>query len=94
MENDIKTIIPNTDSAVAKAINELAWKHKIIFVTVGAEADSLTGADANRYVFRTCFTTGNRSWSFAEFFKTKPWRKFYLINMDYAMERSASDDFK
>lgn len=36
----------------------------------------------------------NRARAYAEFFKTKPWRKFYLMNQDYAFGHAVADDFK
>jgi len=94
LQDDAQFIFQLTSTAVARALMDVAEKHKVIFVTFGAESDFLTGKDFNKYSFRTCFTTGNRSRAYAEFFKTKPWRKFYLINMDYAFGHAVSDDFK
>jgi branched-chain amino acid transport system substrate-binding protein len=94
MEDDAKFIIQLSSTSVARALLDVAQKNKVIFVTLGAESDFLTGKDFNPYFFRTCFTTGNRSRSYAAFFKTKPWRKFYLINMDYAFGHAVAEDFK
>ena len=94
LEDDAKFIFQVSSTPVARALMDLAEKNKMVFVTFGAESDFLTGKDFNRYFFRTCFTTGNRSRSYAEFFKTKPWRKIYLINMDYAFGHAVADDFK
>jgi branched-chain amino acid transport system substrate-binding protein len=63
-------------------------------VNFGAESDFLTGKNFNKYSFRTCFTTTNRARAYAEFFKTKSWRKFYLMNQDYAFGHAVADDFK
>jgi branched-chain amino acid transport system substrate-binding protein len=79
---------------VAQALMDVAEKNRVIYVNFGAEADFLTGAKFTKYMFRTCFTTANRSRAYVEFFKTKPWRKFYIINMDYAFGHAVSDDFK
>jgi branched-chain amino acid transport system substrate-binding protein len=94
LEDDAKFLFQLSSTAVARALMDVAQKHKVIFVTFGAESDFLTGKDFNPYFFRTCFTTSNRSRAYAEFFKTKPWRKFYLINMDYAFGHAVADDFK
>lgn len=94
MEDKVQFILHNTSTAVAKALMDVAEKNKVIYTILGAESDFLTGKDFNRYTFRTCFTTGNRARAYTEFFKTKPWRKFYLINMDYAFGHAVSNDFK
>ena len=69
-------------------------KTRSSYVNFGAESDFLTGKNFNKYTFRTCFTTTNRARAYAEFFKTKPWRKFYLMNQDYAFGHAVADDFK
>jgi len=94
MEDNAKIILQLSSTAVARALMDVAEKNKVIFVTFGAESDFLTGKDFTPYFFRTCFTTGNRSRAYLEFFKTKPWRKFYFINMDYAFGHAVADDFK
>jgi branched-chain amino acid transport system substrate-binding protein len=94
MEDHAKFIIQLSSTSVARALMDVAQKNKVVFVTLGAESDFLTGRDFNPYSFRTCFTTGNRSRAYAAFFKTQPWRKFYLINMDYAFGHAVAEDFK
>ncbi len=94
MEDKAQFILHLTSTAVAQALMDVARKNKVIYTMLGAESDFLTGKDFNKYSFRTCFTTGNRSRAYAEFFKTKPWRKFYLMNQDYAFGHAVADDFK
>jgi ABC-type branched-subunit amino acid transport system substrate-binding protein len=83
-----------TSTAVAQALMDVAEKNKVIYTMLGAESDFLTGKNFSKYSFRTCFTTGNRARAYTEFFKTKPWRKFYLMNQDYAFGHAVADDFK
>jgi branched-chain amino acid transport system substrate-binding protein len=87
-------ILQHTSAAVARALMNVAQKRKVIFLNFGAEADSLTGNDFNPYFFRACLTTAGRSRAYAEFFKTKPWKKFYLISMDYAFGQAMAEGFK
>jgi ABC-type branched-subunit amino acid transport system substrate-binding protein len=94
MEDKAQFIIQLTSTAVAQALMDVAEKNKVIYVNLGAESDFLTGKNFNKYSFRTCFTTGNRARAYAEFFKTKPWRKFYLMNQDYAFGHAVAEDFK
>ena len=94
MNDGAQFIFQLTSTAIAQALMDVAEKNKVIYLNLGAESDFLTGAKFNRYSFRTCFTTTNRARAYAEFFKTKPWRKFYLMNQDYAFGHAVSDDFK
>jgi len=94
LEDGARIIIQHTSAAVAKALMNVAQKQKVIFLNFGAEADSLTGKDFNPYFFRACLTTAGRSRAYAEFFKTKPWKKFYLIRMDYAFGQTMAEGFK
>ncbi len=94
MTDGAQFIFQLTSTAIAQALMDVAEKNKVIYVNFGAESDFLTGAKFNKYSFRTCFTTTNRARAYAEFFKTKPWRKFYLMNQDYAFGHAVADDFK
>jgi branched-chain amino acid transport system substrate-binding protein len=94
MEDKAQFIIHLVSTAVAQALMDVAEKNKVIYTMLGAESDFLTGKNFSKYTFRTCFTTGNRARAYTEFFKTKPWRKFYLINQDYAFGHAVADDFK
>jgi len=94
MEDKAQFILSLTSTAVAQALMDVAEKNKVIFTMLGAESDFLTGKNFSSYSFRTCFTTSNRARAYAEFFKTKPWRKFYLMNQDYAFGHAVADDFK
>jgi branched-chain amino acid transport system substrate-binding protein len=94
MQDEAQFIFQLTSTAVAQALMDVAEKNKIIYVNFGAESDFLTGKNFIKYMFRTCFTTSNRARAYAEFFKTKPWRKFYLMNQDYAFGHAVADDFK
>jgi len=94
MQDGAQFIFQLTSTAIAQALMDVAEKNKVIFVNFGAESDFLTGKNFTPYMFRTCFTTTNRARAYAEFFKTKPWRKFYLMNQDYAFGHAVADDFK
>ena len=94
MTDGAQFIFQLTSTAIAQALMDVAEKNKVIYVNFGAESDFLTGKNFNKYSFRTCFTTTNRARAYAEFFKTKPWRKFYLMNQDYAFGHAVADDFK
>ena len=90
MTDGAQFIFQLTSTAIAQALMDVAEKNKLIYVNFGAESDFLTGKNFNKYSFRTCFTTTNRARAYAEFFKTKPWRKFYLMNQDYAFGQAVA----
>jgi branched-chain amino acid transport system substrate-binding protein len=93
MQDGATVIMQNISTAVAQAIMNVAEKNKIVQVSHATYSDSLTGKDFNRIFFRTCYTTGQFARAFAEYFKTQPYRKFYLINMDYVFGHAVADDF-
>jgi len=93
MQDGATVIMQNISTAVAQAIMNVAEKQKVVQVSHATYSDSLTGKDFNRIFFRTCYTTGQFSRAFAEYFKVQPYRKFYLINMDYVFGHAVADDF-
>jgi branched-chain amino acid transport system substrate-binding protein len=93
MQDGATVIMQNISTAVAQAIMNVAQQQKVVQVSHATYSDSLTGKDFNRIFFRTCYTTGQFSRAFAEYFKTQPYRKFYLINMDYVFGHAVADDF-
>ena len=93
MQDGATVIMQNISTAVAQAIMNVAEKHKVVQVSHATYSDSLTGKDFNRNFFRTCYTTGQFARAFAEYFKVQPYRKFYLINMDYVFGHAVADDF-
>jgi branched-chain amino acid transport system substrate-binding protein len=93
MQNGTNVIMQNNSTAVAKAIMGVTEKNKVIQITHQALSDELTGKDFNRYFFRTCYTTTQFARAFAAYFKDKPYRKFYSINMDYVYGHAVADDF-
>ena len=94
LEDKAQFIIHNSSTAIAQALMQVAEKDKVIYTNLGAESDFLTGEKFTKYMFRTCFTTTNRARTYAEFFKTKPWRKFYIICQDYAFGHAVAADMK
>lgn len=84
LEDKAQFIFQWGSTALALALMDVAAKHKVVFVSCGGTGDYLTGKYFNRYFFRACLNMTNFSRSYAEFFKTKPWRKFYLFNPDFA----------
>ena len=93
MQDGATVIIQNISTAVAKAMMNVAQEHNVLQVSHATYSDELTGKDFIPNFFRTCYTTGQFSRAFASYFATKPYRKFYLINMDYVFGHAVADDF-
>jgi branched-chain amino acid transport system substrate-binding protein len=89
----VKFIGTGTGTHVGLALQQLAAKEKVIFFTYGAEGDEITGKFCNPYTFRVSPNTEMRSLAIANFLATKPFRKFYTINMDYAFGHDAAKGF-
>jgi branched-chain amino acid transport system substrate-binding protein len=89
----VKFIATGTGTHVALALQQIAAKEKVIFFTYGAEGDEVTGKFCSPYTFRVSPNTEMRSLAIANFLATKPFRKFYTMNMDYAFGHDAAKGF-
>jgi len=89
----VKFIATGTGTHVALALQQVAAKEKVIFFSYGAEGDEVTGKFCSPYTFRVSPNTEMRSLAIANFLATKPFRKFYTINMDYAFGHDAAKGF-
>ena len=89
----VKFIGTGTGTHVAMALQQVAAKEKIIFFGYGAEGDEVTGKLCSPYTFRVSPNTEVRSMAIANFLATKPFRKFYTMNMDYAFGHDAAKGF-
>jgi len=89
----VKFISTGTGTHIALALQQVAASEKVIFVSYGAEGDEVTGKFCSPYTFRVSPNTEMRSMAIANFLATKPYRKFYMINMDYAFGHAAAEGF-
>ncbi len=89
----IKFIGTGTGTNIALALQQVAAKNKVIFFSYGAEGLEVTGKFCEPYTFRVSPNTEMRSLAIANFLATKPFRRFYSINMDYAFGHDASNGF-
>jgi branched-chain amino acid transport system substrate-binding protein len=94
MQENSRFIISNISTAVARSLMQVSQKYKVIHMTNAAYTSSLTGEDWNPYFFRICYNTEIYSRAFAAYFKTQPYRKFYMLNQDYAYGHAVADDFR
>jgi branched-chain amino acid transport system substrate-binding protein len=89
----VKFIATGTGTHVALALQQIAAKEKVIFFSYGAEGDEVTGKFCSPYTFRVSPNTEMRSLAIANFLATKPFRRFYTMNMDYAFGHDAAKGF-
>ena len=93
VQDGANVIMQNISTAVAKAMENVVEQNNVLQVTHATYSDELTGKDFIKNFFRTCYTTGQFARAFASYFAAKPYRKFYLINMDYVFGHAVADDF-
>ncbi|HSR11520.1 MAG TPA: ABC transporter substrate-binding protein, partial [Thermodesulfobacteriota bacterium] len=89
----VKFIGTGTGTHVGLALQQVAAKEKVIFFNYGAEGDEITGKFCSPYTFRVSPNTEVRSLAIANFLATKPFKKFYTMNMDYAFGHDAAKGF-
>jgi len=89
----VKFLGTGTGTHVGLALQQVAAKEKVVFFNYGAEGDEITGKFCNPYTFRVSPNTEVRSMAIANFLATKPFKKFYTINMDYAFGHDAAQGF-
>ena len=94
LQDDAKFIINNISTAIVSALAPVVQEHKIIHFSSATYTASLTGKDFHKYFFRTGYNTEIFSRAFVAYFKTQPWRKFYIINQDFIFGHAVADDFK
>ena len=94
LEDKVDFLQVGTGSHISIACNKLAEGNKKLMITTHGAAQSITGSDFSRYTFR--IGHNNYPYSVGMFYllgKT-PYKKFYLLNMDYKAGRDFADDFK
>jgi len=89
-----KVVANGSGTHVSLALADLAQKEKIINISYGAAGESMTGKSCNPYSFRVCPNTEQLSMTIANFLATKPFKRFALINQDYAFGQEAAAGFK
>jgi branched-chain amino acid transport system substrate-binding protein len=94
LEDNVDILGIGTGSNVAIACNRLAASNKKLFLQYAASADNLTGNEFNRNSFRIGHATYPYVRALTRLMATTPYKKYYLLNMDYAAGRDFSRDFK
>ncbi len=78
----------------AIALNKVATSYKKIFINYATRADVVQGKEFSRYAFRTCMTSYNLTTTLVQYMASKPYRKYYMLNMDYAYGRDVARAFR
>ncbi len=94
LEDGTKVLFQQSSSAVALALSKIAPELNIVHVILHAETDEITGSEFQPNTFRLGFSTYMHSAVLAHYFAQTQYKRFYLINMDYAFGHAVSDSFK
>ena len=95
LEEKIHALVGTSGSHIALAIQQVAGKHKVIFMNCSALSDDLmNGKNFNRYTFRTYWTTTMVGYGMAYFLSQRPERKFYILCQDYMFGHDLAEAFK
>ncbi|OGP48301.1 MAG: hypothetical protein A3K30_07525 [Deltaproteobacteria bacterium RBG_13_51_10] len=94
LDDKVDILGVGTGSHVGIACNKLASQYKKIFIQYAAAADAIQGKEFSPYSFRVGHATYPYIRGLTKFMSTTPYRKFYLLNMDYAAGRDFAKDFK
>ena len=94
LEDGVKIMFQLSSSAIGLAISKLSKELNIIHVISHAEADEITGSEFQPNSFRLGFSTSMHSGTLAQYFASKPYKRYYLLNMDYAFGHAVSESFR
>jgi branched-chain amino acid transport system substrate-binding protein len=94
LEDGAKVIFQQSSSAIALALSKLAKEHNVIHVILHSEADEITGSEFQPNTFRMGLSTSMHSAILAQYFSQSNYKRYYLINQDYAFGHAVSDSFK
>jgi branched-chain amino acid transport system substrate-binding protein len=96
LEDGAKFIMTGTGSHNTLAMARVAEKYKVINLSYGTEAASITGSDFTPYTFRCCLNTDQHSAVLVVYMVKKypQFKKYYIICQDYAFGRQAAEGFR
>jgi len=93
-EEGVEFIMTGTGTHIGKAMGQVADKQKVIMLNYGASGDEITGKDFTPYQFRVALSTAQMAAGLAAYYAGTPYKKFYLINQDYAFGHDVAEAFK
>lgn len=94
LEDKIQILAVGSGSHIGIALNKLATQYKTLTILHAAAADSITGREFSRYSFRVGHVTSSYTEAFGQLLASRPYKKFYLLNMDYAAGRDQGKAFR
>lgn len=94
LEDGAKVIINHTNSAIGLALGKVAKEQNVIHLILHNEADEIMGSEFQPNSFRLCLSATAHSGILASYFAQTPYKRFYLLNMDYAFGHAVADSFK
>ena len=94
LEDGAKVILNHTSSAVGLALSKVAKELNVIHVILHQEADEIMGSEFQVTSFRLCLSTLMHSGILANYFASSPYKRFYMLNPDYAFGHAVADAFK
>ena len=94
LEDGAKVIMSHTNSAVGLALAKLAKELNVIHVILHNEADEIMGSEFQVNSFRVCLSTSMHSGILTNYFASSPYKRFYVLNQDYAFGHAVAESFK
>ncbi len=95
LEDKVDLLWGNSGSHLCLITQNVAKKYKTVYVNPHSQSESTMNADNfNRYTFRPCLTSTQFAHAMAYYFKTRPERKFYILNQDYSFGHDLAEQFK
>lgn len=87
-------IVIGSSSNIGIALGQVATKHKTILVNIGALSNEIQGQHFSPYAFRVLFNTWAQGAAYGAYYAKQPYKKFYLLNPDYAFGHDFADAVK
>jgi branched-chain amino acid transport system substrate-binding protein len=94
LEKQINILNGAVGSAASIALNKVADANKTILINHTATADSIQGKEFSRYGFRVITNQYSIIAALANVLGTKPYKRYYILNQDYALGRDSAAAFK
>jgi len=94
LEDKVDFISSGTGSHIAIAMTKVASGYKKIYINYGGMTDFIQGKEFTPYAFRVFMGTYNVNSALALMMASKPYRRYYFINQDYAAGRDFARGFR
>jgi len=87
LDENVDFLMIGSSSNIGIALGPVATKNKKILLNVGALSDPIQGKYFSPYAFRSVVNTFAQGAAYGSYYAKQPFRKFYLLNPDYAFGR-------